>query len=71
VPPGFELAGDYALAACSSLEKGERGVEELVVKLRHGGGLTTLDPLTGAGSFLSLGQSQLTTVVHALRGVPD
>ena len=71
VPPGFELAGHYALAACSSLEKGERGVEAIVVKLRHGGDLTTLDPLTGAGSFLSLGQSQLITVVHALRGVPD
>jgi hypothetical protein len=70
VPPSFELAGHYALATCTSLEKGENGVAALVLKLRHGGGLTTLDPLTGAGNYLSLGQSQLTTTMHALREAP-
>jgi hypothetical protein len=71
VPPGFELAGRYALEACSRLEKGERGLEALVVKLRHGDGLDTLDPLTGAGAELSMGQAELTTVVHALNRAPD
>jgi hypothetical protein len=71
VPAGFELAGRYALAACQNLEKGEHGVESLVVQIRHGGGFDTLDPLTGAGSQLSLGQADLTTVVHALSNAPE
>lgn len=71
VPAGFELAGRYALAACKNLEKGEHGVEALVVQIRHGGGFDTLDPLTGAGSQLSMGQADLTTVVHALDNAPE
>jgi hypothetical protein len=71
VPPGLELAGHYALLACSNLEKGERGVEALVVKLRHGEGFDTLDPLTGAGGQLSLGQAALDTVFHALNQAPE
>jgi hypothetical protein len=70
VPPGLELAGRYALETCAYLEKGERGVEALVVKLRHGQGYDTLDPLIGAGSLLSSGQAQLTTTMHALNGLP-
>jgi hypothetical protein len=71
VPPGFELAGHYALLACTNLEKGEQGVEALVIKLRHGQGLDTLDPLTGAGGQLSMGQAALDTVVHALNRAPE
>jgi len=71
VPAGFELAGRYALEACSNLEKGERGVEALVGRLRKGQGFDTLDPLTGAGSLLSMGQAQLTTVLHAMNGAPE
>jgi hypothetical protein len=71
VPPGLELAGEYALLACSNLEKGERGVAALVVKLRHGEGFDTLSPLTGAGGQLSMGQAQLNTVVHALDRAPE
>jgi hypothetical protein len=70
VPPGLELAGQYALEACKYLEKGERGVESLVGKLRRGEEYDTLDPLTGAGSDLSSGQAQLTTVMHALDQSP-
>jgi hypothetical protein len=69
-PPGLELAGRYALEACSNLEKGERGVEALVVKLRHGEALDTLDPLTGAGSLLSSGQANLTTAMVSLERSP-
>src|SRR4051794_4484420 len=36
VPQGLELAGQYAMLACSNLEKGERGVEAVVLKLRRG-----------------------------------
>ena len=32
VPPGFAMAGEYALRACASLEQGERAVEALVVR---------------------------------------
>jgi hypothetical protein len=65
------MAGHYALEACSSLEEGERGVERIVFKLRHADGLDTLDPLTGAGSYLSQGQAQLTTFMHALNEAPE
>ena len=71
VPPGFELAGHYALLACTNLEQGERGVEALVVKLRHGQGFDTLSPLTGAGGQLSMGQAALDTVFHALNRAPE
>jgi hypothetical protein len=71
VPPGLELAGHYALLACTNLEKGERGVEALVVKLRHGEGFDTLSPLTGAGGELSMGQAALDTVFHALNQAPE
>jgi hypothetical protein len=71
VPPGLELTGRYALLACSNLEKGERGVEALVVKLRHGDGFDTLSPLTGAGGQLSMGQAQLDTVFHSLNRAPE
>jgi hypothetical protein len=71
VPPGLELAGRYALLACSNLEKGERGVEALVHRLRRGDGFDTLDPLTGAGGQLSMGQAQLNTVFHSLNRLPE
>jgi hypothetical protein len=71
VPPELELAGRYALLACTNLEKGERGVEALVVRLRHGQGFDTLSPLTGAGGQLSMGQAQLNTVFHALNQAPE
>ena len=71
VPPGLEVASRYALLACQNLEKGEKGVETLVHKLRRGQGFDTLDPLTGAGSQLSMGQAQLNTVMHALKGLPE
>jgi hypothetical protein len=71
VPPGFELAGHYALLACTNLEKGERGVEALVIRLRHGQGFDTLSPLTGAGGQLSMGQAALDTVFHALNRAPE
>ena len=45
-------------------------MEALVVKLRRGDGLDTLDPLMRAGSLLSAGQAELTTVMHALKGAP-
>ena len=71
VPPGLELAGHYALLACTNLEKGERGVQAVVVKLRHGEGFDTLNPLTDAGGQLSMGQADLDTVFHALNQAPE
>jgi hypothetical protein len=70
VPPAFAMAGRYALRTCASLEQGERAVEVVVGKIRRGGGLDTLDPLSGAGDLLSTGQAELTTTVHALN-VPE
>lgn len=70
VPPGLELAGRYALAACSSLEKGGQSVLRIVHNLRRGNGYETLDPLQGADDFLSTGQAQLTTAAQALNSPP-
>jgi len=70
VPPAFAIAGRYALRTCKSLEQGERAVEVVVGRIRHGGELDTLDPLSGAGDLLSTGQAELTTTVHAL-DVPE
>ena len=66
VPPPFVAAHRLALIACKTLGQGDQLVAGVVVRLRHGGALDTLDPVPGAGDLFSTGQNQLTTATLAL-----
>jgi hypothetical protein len=66
VPAVFAPAGRYAKRACTSLEQGVHAVDDVVRRVRGGGEMNTLDPLSGAGDLLSNGQAELTTAVRAL-----
>ena len=70
VPTVFAPSGRYAKRACASLEQGVHAVDDVVRKVRNGGELDTLDPLSGAGDLLSSGQAELTTAVRALDAPP-
>ncbi len=66
VPATFETAHKLALVACKTLGQGDDLVRGVVVKIRNGGALDSLDPVPGAGDAYSMGQNQLTTAVRAL-----
>jgi hypothetical protein len=66
VPAPFVVSRRLALVACKTLGQGDQLVAGVVVKLRHGGVLDTLDPVPGAGDLFSTGQNQLTTATRAL-----
>jgi hypothetical protein len=66
VPTAFAIAHRLALVACNTLGQGDELVRGVVVKIRHGGALDSLDPVPGAGDLFSMGQNQLTTAVRAL-----
>jgi hypothetical protein len=66
VPAVFSVAHRLALVACKTLGQGDDLVRGVVVKVRQGGALDSLDPVPGAGDLFSTGQNQLTTAVRAL-----
>ncbi len=71
-PPSFAIAHRLALVACKTLGQGDDLVRGVVVRIRQGGALDSLDPVPGAGDLFSMGQNQLTTAVRALnRGYTD
>jgi hypothetical protein len=71
-PPVFAIAHRLAIVACKTLGQGDDLVRGVVVKIRRGGALDSLDPVPGAGDLFSMGQNQLTTAVRALnRGYTD
>jgi hypothetical protein len=65
-PPVFAISHRLALVACKTLGQGDELVRGVVVKIRAGGALDSLDPVPGAGDLFSTGQNELTTAVRAL-----
>jgi hypothetical protein len=65
-PTRFAIAHRLALVACKTLGQGDELVAGVVVKIRQGGALDSLDPVPGAGDLFSTGQNQLTTATRSL-----
>jgi len=65
-PPGLASARQYALAACASLERGERLVEAAVRGLSRGG----LGDIESATAPLSDGQSEMAVATQTLQAGP-
>ena len=66
-PAPFTTSRRLALVACGTLHQADSLVATAVVRIRHGKGVNSLNPVPGAGDLFSTGQNQLTTATRALR----